>query len=90
MYDTDKFNEILATIDNYNFNHKNKIGKLKFNDIYNLINNIKNNTINESNTKKKIKVLSEIMKVEIKAKRLIENQKKLLSFFDYLKAIFLM
>ena len=35
-YDKDKFNEILATIDNNNFNHKNKIGKLKFNDINNL------------------------------------------------------
>ena len=32
-YDTDKFNKILATIDNNNFNHKNKIGKLKFNKI---------------------------------------------------------
>ena len=29
-YDTDKFNKILATIDNSDFNHKNKIGKLKF------------------------------------------------------------
>ena len=28
-YDTDKFNKILATIDNNNFNHKNKIGQLK-------------------------------------------------------------
>ena len=32
-YNIDKFNKILATIDNNNFNHKNKIGKLKFNDI---------------------------------------------------------
>ena len=40
-YDTNKFNKILATIDNNNFNHKNKIGKLKFNDINDLINNIK-------------------------------------------------
>ena len=40
-YDTDKFNEILATLDNNNFNHENKIGKLKFNDINNLINGIK-------------------------------------------------
>ena len=52
-YDTNKFNEILATIDNNNFNHKNKIGKLKFNDINNLINGIKGNTINEADTKKK-------------------------------------
>ena len=26
-YDKNKFNEILTTIDNNNFNHKNKIGK---------------------------------------------------------------
>ena len=51
-YDTDKFNKILATIDNSNFNHKNKIGKLKFNEINDLINSIKGNTINEADTKK--------------------------------------
>ena len=59
-HDTDKFNEIIATIDNNNFNHKNKIGKSKFNDINDLINNIKNNTISESDTKKKINKLNEI------------------------------
>ena len=36
-YDTDKFNKILATIDNNNFNHKNKVGKLKFNEINDLV-----------------------------------------------------
>ena len=72
-YDTNKFNEILATIDNNNFNHKNKIGKLKFDDINNLIKSIKCNTISEADTKKKINELSEIKKVEIKGKRLIEN-----------------
>ena len=54
--------KILTTIDNNNFNHKNKIGKLKFNDINNLINNIKNNTISEADTKKKINELKEIKK----------------------------
>ena len=39
-YDTYKFNEILPTTDNNNFNHKNKTGKLKFNDINALINKI--------------------------------------------------
>ena len=88
-YDTDKFNEILATIDNSNFNHENKIGKLKFNDINDLINSIKGNTISEADTKKKINELNEIKKVEIKGKRLIESQKKLLSLFDdLLKTIF--
>ena len=52
-YDTDKFKEILATIDNNNFNHKNKIGKLKFNGINNMINGIKDSTISEADTKRK-------------------------------------
>ena len=47
-YDKNKFNKILTTIDSNNFNHKNKEGKLKFNDINNLIKNIKNNTISEA------------------------------------------
>ena len=86
-YDTDKFNKILATIDNNNFNHKNEIGKLKFNDINNLINGIKGNTISETDTKKKINELNEIKKVETNGKRLTENQKKLLRLFDDLKTI---
>ena len=61
-YDTDKFNKILATIDNNNFNHKNKIGKLKFNDINDLINSIKSNTISEAYVKKKLNKLSKIKK----------------------------
>ena len=40
-YDKNKFNEILTTIDSNNFNHENIIGKFKFNDINNLINNFK-------------------------------------------------
>ena len=75
-YDTNKFNEMLATIDNSNFNHKNKIVKLKFNDINNLINGIKGNAISEADTKKKINELNKIKRVEIKGKRLIENKKK--------------
>ena len=42
---------------------KNKIGKFKFNDINDLINNIKNNTISEADTKNKINKLNEIKKV---------------------------
>ena len=60
-YDTDKFNEILA-IDNKNFNHKDKIGKLKFNDINDLINSVKGNTISEADAKKKLNELNEIKK----------------------------
>ena len=47
-----------------------KIGEFKFNSINNLINNIKNNTISEADTKKKINELNEIKKVETKGKQL--------------------
>ena len=87
-YDKNNFNEILTTIDSNNFNHKNKIGKLRFNDINNLINDIKNNTIREANAKKKINELNETKNVETKGKRLIKSQEKLLSLFDNLKTIF--
>ena len=53
-----------------------------------MINNFKSNTISEVDTKKKINELNEIKKVETKGKRLIKSQKKLLSLFDDLKAIF--
>ena len=53
-----------------------------------MINNIKNSTISESDTKEKINKLNEIKKAEIKGKRLIKNQEKLLSLFDDLKTIF--
>ena len=87
-YDTDKFNKILATIDNNNFNHKNKIGKLKFNEINELISSIKGNTISEADAKKKLNALNETKKVETNGKNLTESQKKLLSLFvDLLKTI---
>ena len=87
-YDKNKFKKILTTTDSNNFNHKNKIGKFKFNDINNLINNIKNNAISEADTKKKINELNERKNVETKGKRLIKSQEKLLSLFDNLKTIF--
>ena len=65
------------------------MGKLKFNDINDLINSIKSNTIGEADTKKKLNELNEIKKVEIKGKRLTNSQKNLLSLFDdSLKTIF--
>ena len=63
-----------------NFNHKNKVGKLKFNEIHDLINSIKNSTISETDAKNKINELNEIKKVEINGKRLIENKKKITKF----------
>ena len=66
-----------------------KIGKLKFNDINNLINDIKNNTISEALAKQKLNALNEIKKGETKNKRLINGQKILLNLFDDLiEAIF--
>ena len=50
-----------------------------------MINNIKNNTISEADTKKKINELSEIKKVETKGKRLSNSQKTLLSLFNDLE-----
>ena len=64
------------------FNHKNKITKLKFNDINDLINDIKNNTISEALAKQKLNALNEINKAETKKKRLINGQKILLNLFD--------
>ena len=87
-HDKNKFNKILKTIDSNNFNHRNKIGGFKFNDINNLINNIKNNPISEADAKKKINELNERKKVETKGKRLIKTQQKLLSLFNDLKRIF--
>ena len=87
-YDKNKFDEILTTIDNNKFNHKNKIAGFKFNDINDLINNIKNNTTSEADTKKKTNELNEIKNVATKSKQLIKNQDKLQSLFDDLKTIF--
>ena len=72
-YDKNKFQKILTFIDSNGFNHKNKIGKLRFNDINNLVNDIKNNTISEALAKQKLNALNEIKKAETKNKRLING-----------------
>ena len=81
-YDKNKFKKILTTTDRNKFNHKFKVGKLKFIDIINLINNIKNNTISEALAKQKQDALNEIRNTETKNKHLINGQKILLSLFD--------
>ena len=53
-----------------------------------MFNNIKNNSISEAATKKKINELNKIKNVETKGKRLIDSQKPLLKLFDDLKTIF--
>ena len=54
--------KILAIADSNKFNYKNKIGKLKYKDIYDLINKIKNNTIGEAFAKQKLNALNETKK----------------------------
>ena len=61
-FDKNKFKKILAIVDSNKFSHKNKIGKFKYNDINDLINNIKNNTISEILARKNLNVLNEIKK----------------------------
>ena len=51
-FDRNKFKEILAIIDSNKFNYRNKIGELKYIDIKDLVNNIRNNTISEIDVKK--------------------------------------
>ena len=60
--DKNKFKEILAIIDSIEFNYKNKIGELKYTEIKDLINNIKNSTTNEIDAKKDFNALNEIKK----------------------------
>ena len=44
-FDRNKFENILAIIDNNKFNYKNRIGEFKYINIRDLVNNIRNNTI---------------------------------------------
>ena len=55
--DKNKFKEILTIIDSNKFGHKNKIGEFKYNDIKDLVNNIKDNTISEIDAKKTFKYI---------------------------------
>ena len=51
-FDRNKFKKILAIIDSNKFNYNNKIGEFKYIDIKDLVNNIKDNTIDEISAKK--------------------------------------
>ena len=56
------FKEILTIIDSNEFDYKNKIGKFKFIDIKDFVNNIKNDTISKRDAKKDLNALNEIKK----------------------------
>ena len=49
-----------------------------------MINNIKNNTINELLAKENLNILNELKKAEIKTKRVSSSQKELINFFNNL------
>ena len=54
-----------------------------------MVNNIRNNTINEIDAKKRLNTLNIIKNSEIKHRRLIPGQKELLNLFDDLSNIIL-
>ena len=60
-----KFKEILTIIDSNKFGHKNKIGELKYIDIKDLVDNIRNNTISEIDAQKHLNTLNIIKNSEI-------------------------
>ena len=64
-FDRNKFKEILAIIDSNKFNNRDKIGKFKYIDIRDLVNNITNNTISEIDAKKDLNTLNEIKNSEM-------------------------
>ena len=81
-FDKNKFEKILTIINSNKFNHKNKIGKFKYSDIKNLVDNINKNTISETLARENLNALNKLKNTEIKKKHLISNQKELLNLFD--------
>ena len=78
-----KFKEIFTIINSNKFGHKNKIVGLKYIDIKDFVNNIKDNTISEIDAKQRLNTSNIIKNSEIKHRRLIPGQKELLNLFDY-------
>ena len=58
-FDKNKLDKILAILNSNKFNHKNKIGKFKYNDIKNLVENIIKYTISETRAIKNLNPLNE-------------------------------
>ena len=81
-YDKNKFKKISAIVISNKFNHKTRIGKFKYNDIRDLVDNINKNTISEKLARKNLNASNKLRNAEIKNKRLSSNQKELLKLFD--------
>ena len=81
--DKNKFKESLGIIDSNKFNYKNKIGEFKYINIGDLVNIIKNNTINEIDAKKYLNTLNKIKNAEIiKYRKSTPGHKELLNLFN--------
>ena len=61
-YDENKFKKILAIVNSHKFNHKNKIGILRYNNIKNLVDNINKNIISEIFARKNLNSLNKVKK----------------------------
>ena len=83
-FDKNKFKNVLAIIGSNKFNYRHKIGEFRCIEIKDLVNNIKNNTINEISAKKGLNKLNEINNAEIKYKKCTPKQKELLNLFNKL------
>ena len=82
-FDKNKFKKMLAIIDSYKFNYKNKIGEFKYIDIKGLVNNIRNRTISEIHDKKDLNTLNKIKNTEIiRHKKHTSKQMELLNLFN--------
>ena len=82
-FDKNKFKNILAIIDSKRFGFSNIIGEFKYIDIKDLLNNIKNNTINEISVKKGLNTLNQLKTAGmIKQKKRTPKQKELLNLFN--------
>ena len=82
-FDRNKFEKILAIIDSNKFNYKNKIGELKYINIKDQVNNIRNNTISKLSAKKDLNILNEIKNAEmIKYKNRTPKHKELSNLFN--------
>ena len=84
-FDKNKFKNILAITDSNKFNYRHKTSEFKYIDIKNLVNNIRNNTINEICAKKSLNTLNEMKNAGItKPKQRTPKQEELLSIFNNL------
>ena len=83
-FDKNKFKEILAIIDSKEFTYRNKVGEFKYENIKDLVNIIRNNTISEIDAKRDLNKLNEIKNVEIiKYKKRTTKHKILLNLMIY-------